>query len=361
MIPSAPAPEQIQPGLPIGDGLRLRREQLGWSLPDIAGWLHIKLAYLQALEDGRPQELPGSAYALGFLRSYGAILGLDPEELANRFHQETKGLDRRQALSFPAPVPERGVPAGAALLIGVVLVGVTYTGWYMFGGHETVPLRSVPPLPANLAPYAGDPLHPAAAPREAMPPPSPPASPAPAAPPPAASSAPPSAAAPEPQPTAEGPVVQPMPAVPPTTAAPAPPPGPVVVTLKALASSWVQVREVGGPVIYDRVLQPGETWPVPSGNGSLVMSTGNAGGITLSAGDVTTPILGPPGAVRRNLPLSADAIRDGSLLARAEAQRPASQQDPISRQTGQSPPFLAGSGHRTTLPASNDGQSHPEH
>ena len=360
MIPSAPAPEHIKPGLSIGDGLRLRREQLGWSLPDIAGWLHIRLSYLQALEDGRPQELPGSAYALGFLRSYGAILGLDPQELADRFRQETKGLDRRQALSFPAPVPERGVPAGAALLIGVLLLGVTYTGWYMFGGHEIVPPRSVPPLPASLAPYAGESAHPAAAPREAaaIPPPSPtaaPASPEPAAPPAvpppsAASSAPSPAAAPEPLPTT----------------APAPPPGPVVVTLKALASSWVQVRQVGGPVIYDRVLQPGETWPVPSGNGSLVMSTGNAGGITLSAGDVTTPILGPPGAVRRNLPLSADAIRDGSLLARAEAQRPAPQQDPISRQpisqqTGQTPPFLAGSGHRTTLPASNDGQSHPEH
>ena len=341
-----PIPDQIPAGLSVGDSLRTRREQLGWSLTDIASWLRIKVAYLQALEDGRPQDLPGSTYALGFLRSYGATLGLDPADLSRRFRQETRGLDRRQALSFPAPVAERGVPAGAALLIGVVLIGVAYTGWYMAGGHESLPAQSVPPLPASLAPYVAEPPHPAAAAPEAR------------------SVAPPRTPAPA-DPGGHAAVAEPAGVPPPAAVEPPPSQAPVQVTVKASASSWVQVRQVGGPVIYERILQPGESWPVPAGHENLLMSTGNAGGITLSAGDVSTPILGPPGAVRRNLPLSADAIRDGTLLARADQQRPIAQQSPaqqpLAQQTGQSPPFLAGSGHGATLPAPNGGQSYPEH
>ena len=351
-----PIPEQIPAGVSVGDSLRLRREQLGWSLADIAGWLRIKVAYLQALEDGRPQDLPGTTYALGFLRSYGATLGLDPQDLSRRFRQETRGLDRRQSLSFPAPVPERGVPAGAALLIGVVLIGVAYTGWYMAGGHESLPVQSVPPLPASLAPYVAEPPHAVAAAPEAR-----------SVPPPASPPGYQDRGHPDParQDRVAEPAAEPAAAPPPVAVEPTPPPVPVQVTVKASASSWVQVRQAGGPVIYERILQPGESWPVPAGRENLVMSTGNAGGITLSAGDVSTPILGPPGAVRRNLPLSADAIRDGSLLARADQQRPLSQQppalQPLAQQTGQSPPFLAGSGHGATLPAPNGGQSYPEH
>ena len=348
---SKPVPEQIQPSLSVGECLRLRREQLGWSLPDVSSWLRIKLDYLQALEDGRPQDLPGSTYAMGFLRSYASSLGLDLQDVSRRFRQETAGLDKRQTLRFPAPAPERGVPAGAALLIGVVLMGAAYTGWYVFGGHESIPVQSIPPVPATLAPYAAERLAPYVAPTS-----------------PPVAAMPPSAAAP---PSAVQPAApSPIPGHQDATAAPgppgeaAPPAASVPVVLKASAASWVQVRQAGGPVIYEHILLPGESWPVPPQSGALLMSIGNAAGITLSAGDLTTPALGPPGAVRRNLPLSADAIRDGSLLASSIAQRPPQQpliQQPPSQQAGQNPPFLAGSGHGATLPASNGGQSDPEH
>lgn len=37
----------------VGSALRMRREQLGWTLPQIADWLRIREAYLEALESGR--------------------------------------------------------------------------------------------------------------------------------------------------------------------------------------------------------------------------------------------------------------------------------------------------------------------
>jgi cytoskeleton protein RodZ len=345
-----PVQEQRQTGLSVGEMLRLRREQFGWSLADVADSLRIKPAYLQAIEDGRPQDLPGSTYALGFLRSYAAMLGLDGLELSRQFRQES-GLQRRTDLRFPAPVPERGVPAGAAVLMGVVLLGLAYAGWYRFGGHETLPVQTVPPLPASLAPYDHEQSHPAAASPQvatmlpATAPPPPPAVTPPASTP--SASAPPASSPPASAPAASTPPISTTSAAnPPTepgfaTSSPATPPGPAVqappaaspapapvtsqpVTVKALASSWVQIRQQGGPVIYEHILQPGESWSVPPDSGPLRLSTGNAGGIVLSAGGVTTPVLGRPGMVRRNLPLNADAIRDGSILAQpaGAARRP---------------------------------------
>ncbi len=109
-----------------------------------------------------------------------------------------------------------------------------------------------------------------------------------------------------------------------TAAAPATvaPSVPGEITLKAVATSWVQVRQVGGKVIYDHVLQPGETWTVPPDAGAVTLTTGNAGGLTLAADGVVTPPLGRVGGIRRAVPLSAQAIRDGSI-ATAVAPEPA--------------------------------------
>ncbi len=341
--------------LPVGQALRAQREQLGWSLPDVAAWLRIRLSYLEALESGQVGKLPGSAYALGFLRAYAGALGLDPEDMSRRFRGETKDVNRKPELSFPAPVPERGVPAGAIVLLGVLVVAGAYVGWYEFTGHEHRQVHAVPPVPPALLPYAGGPA--ASSPQVAtvmpgsgqtpLPPPvaplslpHPPASAAPPAGSPAPVEAgptvPPAAPAAAPPPQAGPVAAAPAPSVAPpsasttsTAAAPTPvapaapapvaptagPGSPGQVTLKAVATSWVQVRQVGGKVIYDHVLQPGDTWTVPSDAGAVTLTTGNAGGLTVAADGVNSPPLGRIGGVRRAIPLSAQAIHDGSIVA----------------------------------------------
>ena len=336
--------------LPVGQALRAQREQLGWSLPDVAAWLRIRLSYLEALESGQVGKLPGSAYALGFLRAYSGALGLDPDDMSRRFRGETKDVNRKPELSFPAPVPERGVPAGAIVLLGVLVVAGAYVGWYEVTGHEHRQVHAVPPVPPALLPYAGGstspspqvatvmpgsgqvpsptPAAPAALPHPASESATPPAGPsAPAV---AGTVAPPaaSAAAPSPQagPTAPAPALAdtaPAPAAPAPSAVP--PVGPVTaaapatlpgqVMLRAVATSWVQVRQAGGKVIYDHVLQPGDTWIVPADAGAVTLTTGNAGGLTLAADGIVTPPLGRIGGVRRAMPLDAQAIHDGSIVA----------------------------------------------
>ncbi len=74
-----------QAAVGVGADLRAARERLGWELEPIAVHLRIRLAFLAAIEDGRAADLPGNAYAIGFLRSYAAALGLDPDEITRRF------------------------------------------------------------------------------------------------------------------------------------------------------------------------------------------------------------------------------------------------------------------------------------
>ena len=122
--------ESLMPPLGTGEMLAIRREELGYSMAQAAEALRIRYVYLQAIEDGRYHDLPGTAYAIGFVRSYAEFLGLDPEEAVKRFKQEIHGLERAPSLSFPVPKPEGKVPGGALILISLLLIALGYGAWY---------------------------------------------------------------------------------------------------------------------------------------------------------------------------------------------------------------------------------------
>ena len=309
-----PSPAEPPSGEPrpfrVGADLRAARERLGWDLPAIAAHLRIRPAVLAAIEAGRIADLPAGAYALGLLRTYARALGLDPDEVVRRFRAEASAATRQPQLRFPSPAPERGVPAGAAMLVGALLAVGAYAGWYRVSGGRPgeEPVRQVPQRLADLV--------------------RPPPAPAPAAAP---------AAAPEPAPGAAAavaeaaPPVPDLPVVPPSSAAAAspaagafglppaapPPAGPegTRIVIRATADAWLQVRDRQGPVLLNRVLHAGETWPVPvqKAPGQFVLTTGNAGGTELLVDGQLAPPLGPDGAVRRDLPLDPDAMRDGRM------------------------------------------------
>ncbi len=273
----------------VGAELRAARLRLGWQLYEAAAALRIRLPFLEAIEAGRLSDLPGNAYAVGFVRSYAAMLGLDPAEAARRFRAESQDINRRTVLTFPAPVPERGVPAGAVVLLGLVIAAGSYAAWFQVSGRPAAP-DAVPDVPERLMALAETPAPPpAASPPAALPIAAPPAAPSLAA--------------------ADGP---PAPA-PPAEPAPAPAPAPALaaaaepnrMVLRFKADSWVQVREKQGPVLLSRTMREGETWPVP--NGQLLLTTGNAGGVDVVIDGGVQPALGAAGVVRRDIALNAEA------------------------------------------------------
>jgi len=63
----------------IGNFLKENRERKGISLSKAEEEIKIRKKYLQALEEGNFDLIPGKAYTLGYLKNYSKYLGLDDE------------------------------------------------------------------------------------------------------------------------------------------------------------------------------------------------------------------------------------------------------------------------------------------
>jgi cytoskeleton protein RodZ len=134
----------------VGMLLRERREELGFDLDAIGEALRIKPVYLAALEQGRAQDLPGATYAIGFIRAYAQLLGLDSERILDSYKSECAEMHARPDLSLPVPLGARSVPGGPILLVGVILAVCGYGTWYYLSTGERTRLERVAAVPAEL-------------------------------------------------------------------------------------------------------------------------------------------------------------------------------------------------------------------
>jgi cytoskeleton protein RodZ len=264
------------------------------------------------------------------VRTYANTLGLDAEEMVRRFRTEAAEFSRRPELVFPVPMPERGMPAGAVLLLGLVLAVGAYAGWYRLSGEGRLPAETVAAIPQRLAPLA----------QQALPPDTTPAptatasAPAPAAPkivladpaapammaPPVIPISPTSAAAAQVSPSASDDAaaagLSPVPAA----VTPAPPAADASrIVLRATADAWMQVKDHSGAILLNKILKAGDSWPVPPRT-DLLLTTGNAGGTDIEVDGTPIPSLGGSGAVRRDIPLDPDQIKDGKLATTTSPQ-----------------------------------------
>ena len=71
-----------------GETLRKERERQKLTIQDIEQGTSIRSAYIEALENGDYDKLPGEVYAKGFVKNYANFLNLDAEKLAKDFAAE---------------------------------------------------------------------------------------------------------------------------------------------------------------------------------------------------------------------------------------------------------------------------------
>ena len=135
----------------VGPLLRASRLRCGEELRDVAQILRIRYPYLEAIEDGRFDDLPGPAYAIGFVRAYAEHLGLDSDEVVRRFKATKSGTEKTHDLVFPSPIPEGGIPGGAVLFVGIIVAVLAYGGWYVSSSKDVSFADLIPPLPERLA------------------------------------------------------------------------------------------------------------------------------------------------------------------------------------------------------------------
>lgn len=76
--------ESADAGLGVGEELARARAALGLSIGDVAQQLKFAARQIEALEQGRFEELPAGTFARGMVRAYARLLKLDAEPLVGR-------------------------------------------------------------------------------------------------------------------------------------------------------------------------------------------------------------------------------------------------------------------------------------
>ena len=69
-VPSETADSEERARKGVGSLLRATRLRIGEDVQEVSAALRIRRAYLEAIEDGRFNDLPGVTYAIGFVRTY---------------------------------------------------------------------------------------------------------------------------------------------------------------------------------------------------------------------------------------------------------------------------------------------------
>lgn len=132
----------------FGEELRREREIRGISLKEIADATKISKRFLEALERNDHRTLPAPVFTRGFVREYSRYVGLNAEEMVNRYNFAAASDDRIEKPPplakyaqtpprdiSPRPPAKRGIPPVItrvdrgvvfALIIAVALAGVAY-------------------------------------------------------------------------------------------------------------------------------------------------------------------------------------------------------------------------------------------
>lgn len=363
--------------LRLGDVMRGERATMGKSLLDVQRELRIKASYIAAIENCDPDAFDTPGFIAGYVRSYARYLGMNPDEAFDTFCQESgfsvaHGMSDKASVIKKAPRGETGirasegdvfnrastpfVPAGESFLsriepgaVGSSLVLLALMSAIGFGGYsvlqevqrvQVAPVDQTPVVLSDLDPldgvlsaapdaaddgdvttslnqprvdalaelYRPDALDvPVLVARDA----------------PIATLDPrtignftqpvtperiPDSLIPE----IDTAMVQSVPEaqVPIVTKAPGP-----ALRMVAVRPSWVRVTAADGTVIFERIMEPGDTWDAPVDGEPPVLRTGESGAIYFAlSGEYYGPV-GDTGTVTSNLALAVDSLKDSYPVA----------------------------------------------
>ena len=133
--------------------MRDLRLYYGLEIGDVAQRIHIRTKYIQAIEEGRLEQLPGKVYTRGYIVTYAEFLGLDAEAFATQYLGEQAAAPATREVKYFVPEPKRVKMEASRgrwmyLAGAVVLAGVAFAFWPKGGDEkpapETVTVAEVP-------------------------------------------------------------------------------------------------------------------------------------------------------------------------------------------------------------------------
>jgi cytoskeleton protein RodZ len=258
-----PNPQQHSELASFGEELRREREIRGISLKEIADATKISRRFLEAIEHNDHKTLPAPVFTRGFVREYARYLGLNAEEMVNRYNFAAVGDERieksghlerlvhPEPVIAPKPLKKSGIPPAysriadrnilATLMIIAALSAVTY--WAV----RTKRLRMSSPAVAPVVAVV------------------------------------PSATIPPPAPREQGDLTR----------------APLQLTMEVTEDSWITLFVDDERVIND-VLIAGTSRTFNANKAFRFATVGNAAGVTLTLNGKELPPLGRDGEVVRN-------------------------------------------------------------
>jgi cytoskeletal protein RodZ len=265
----------------VGSDLKAAREKRNISLAQIAADTHISAHYLECLEEGRYNQLPGGIYNRAFLKAYCEVLELDPEEIIRRYEAEITPPSEKPAKAKPQISPHPSSFKISPILTWSLMLAISAAGLFF----------SRTWIKAVFSPYFAH--TPAAVVRYEP-------KPAPVTPPPqvetSLSSSPAQTGAMEPVPPAnplqpaDRPTGGEMTAAPNTA---------LRIEFEVTEKCWVSIDSDGGPVVR-KLLEPGQAQSFNASERFYII-VGNAGGVHLKINGKPAKPLGKPGEVVKML------------------------------------------------------------
>jgi cytoskeletal protein RodZ len=148
----------------FGDQLKQERERRNVALDEIARSTKIRVRYLQALEEGQHERLPGIVFAKGYVRAYAETIGADADRLVGAYVAEQRSLGRLETEASQEQVLEALAAAvesdhdrasrrgRTTLVVLAILIAAAALIWFgirpLFGQNSEVAAA----VPAAIAP-----------------------------------------------------------------------------------------------------------------------------------------------------------------------------------------------------------------
>jgi len=122
----------------LGTLLKTARQEKGLSLDDVQEQTKIRKRYLEALEEGDFNVLPGKFYIRAFIKNYAECVGLDAEEVLKHYQVEVPEPEIQVSETLPARKPKRMRSAtserfgkiGFTILMWLFLILVIAVIWF---------------------------------------------------------------------------------------------------------------------------------------------------------------------------------------------------------------------------------------
>ncbi len=261
--------EQLQE---IVDNLIQARKEQSFTIEEMSMKTLIRPALLQALEEGRFEDLPEPIFVQGFILRYGDALGLNGSSLAEQFIKISDPPELKEVTPEVEPKTNIYIPIFLPYLVLVVFASLVL--FYILNSSRKVETISQSSNSKQITKVQTKPPQPVTSPSVSIP---------------ITQASPTPSATPSTTPSA---TLSPTPSV---TASPAS--KQVEVTLKLQGKSWLRVV-ADGKQVFQGILDKGaqKTWTAEK---RLLIRSGNAGAVLISTNKQKAKVLGGEGAIKQ--------------------------------------------------------------